>query len=86
MDYGEQMENHFREGRATPEDWSRLRWLFETSSESPDGFYQEFLEVVEPRVFGERVECPECGSMVLPGLRCWGCDEWTAPEGAEVKQ
>ncbi len=81
--YGEEMEKHFSEGRATAEDWAAWRRLVETSSESPDEIYQEFLEAVEPRVFGERVECPECSSMVLPGLRCWDCDAWTAPEAHE---
>lgn len=79
MNYGEQMEKHFREGRATAEDWAKFRWLVEGLS-GEDETYQEFADLVEPHVFGERAECPVCGSMVLPGLLCWGCDEWTAAE------
>ncbi len=90
-DYGLEMETYFREGRATPEDWSKFRWLCETYS-AEDETYQEFADVVEPHIFGKRVECPECGCMVLPGLLCWGCGTWTAPEvfpgakGDEVKR
>ncbi len=81
-DYGEQIEKHFRDGHASPEDWAKFRRLCETGSGEVD-YYQDFADVVEPHVFGERAECPECGSLVLPGLLCWGCDEWTALEDYE---
>jgi len=35
---------------------------------------------IETLIWGERVECPRCHSMVLPGDVCFGCDEWTAPK------
>lgn len=39
----------------------------------------EVAEAVCVATFGPRVPC-ECGSMVLPGFLCWGCEEWVAPE------
>ncbi len=77
--YGKEMEKHFREGRATDEDWAKFRCLCADDSGECE-VYQDFCDVVEPHVFGERVECPECGQEILPGLKCWNCGEWTAPE------
>lgn len=38
----------------------------------------EVAEDVCVATFGPRVPCA-CGSFVLPGFLCWGCEEWTAP-------
>lgn len=43
-----------------------------------DGDTHDLCERVCVRAFGERVECPVCGSPVLPTFLCWGCEEWTA--------
>jgi hypothetical protein len=39
----------------------------------------EWAEEVCLEAFGPRVECPVCGSLVLPTFQCWGCEEWVAP-------
>ena len=40
----------------------------------------EMAEAICVATFGERVECPKCGSTVFPGFLCWGCEDWTAEE------
>lgn len=40
-------------------------------------------EEVCTAALGDRVPCPRCGSMVFPGLLCWGCEDWTAPAGGQ---
>ena len=48
--------------------------------------YEDRMEDIFVEALGERGECPSCGSLVLPGLRCWSCAGWTAPlvEGKSV--
>lgn len=41
--------------------------------------YEDQMEDIFVEALGARVECPDCGASVFPGLLCWDCMGWTAP-------
>ena len=62
-------------GGGSGADVNALAGIFDRELEEPSG---PEIDALLEHHFGPKQECPRCGSLVVPGLICWGCEEWRA--------
>lgn len=76
---------HFRSGRATDAAWQAMARLVLEDAENPGPLADEGAEIINVEIWGERVECPQCGAMCIPdGSWCYSCDDWRTPDNRRL--
>ena len=63
-----------------------IAWDWENWEDLAEPEHFAAMSLIEKEFLGTRQECPECGQFILPGSKCWSCEEWTAPPREEAEK